>query len=127
MAKHYEFVRRRQKKLVNKLNKDYLKNFHTLESDYDFLEQPLGKLLRYHLREHKDIDCEQFIKLSNFISELGKDENSYIKNNSNLDKYLSEHYDDLSKLDYDKIKNICVDDELNLSKVTHLKNNRLKP
>lgn len=116
-----------QIKLVNKLNKDNLKNFHTLESDYDFLEQPLGKLLRYYLRQHKDIDCEQFTKLSSFISDLDKKENSYIKNNHNLDKYLSEHYDDLSKLDYDKIKNICVDDELDLSTVTQLKNKRLKP
>lgn len=105
-----------QKKLVNKLNKDNLKNFHTLESDYDFLEQPLGKLLRYHLRQHKNIDCEQFIKLSSFISDLDKNKNGHIKNNRNLDNYLSEHYDDLSKLDYDKIKHICVGDELNLSK-----------
>ena len=37
-----------------------------------------------------------------------------------LDKYLSEHYDDLSKLDYDKIKQICMGDELNLSKAKKL-------
>lgn len=109
-----------QKKLVNKLNKDDLKNFHTLESDYDFFEQPLGKLLYHHLRQHKNIDCEQFIKLSSFISGLDKNENGHIKNNHKLDKYLSEHYDDLSKLDYDKIKQICVDDELNLSKAKKL-------